>query len=730
MTDNAVLKIEQKGPVDARPDGIYRWKLHWKLYGVPGHLLRERNVTLSEPFTSKRYDEIADYLDKSLDDQKFDQSDADEVSEKIDTYRKHLLDGLEICDHVRELRLRCLEVHICPDTRCDSETRSFHSIQWEQLEGLRVWEEDSGEIVPFITVCRHIFAPQSCQSLSTNTVQSLRQDRDGTFDVLLVVARPHVHASPETARGAFSVLNPGTVRSVLLELHEELNSAETPQGIRLEIVRPGCLEELKAHLEKRRSVFRVRRPYHLVHLDMHGGVSKGKAFLQFNGYKDDSTVLNTETVYAETLAKLLYKYEIDCVILSACKSAVAHAGPSANLSSVLLKHGISAVLAMSHNMHDSISKRFYSKFYSEFLVHHSSISTAASKARIDLYNDRTRWNYGKEAEVSMQDWFVPVVYTSSEDPYRFFSRLSWLPNVRFGVITRKELHLSLFGLIIICFFVAPTFCDYAEDGAVYCLNFLTPISTLQILVAVIAASLSSILVRTMLHRRRCWKMRQRLRVIAEDRQNVLRIEGDLRKRKMIFFHSYDDVEEYARPLLDSLAAIWETTHFVAFGGAIDAEWFVQPRDLTYRDDWRLWIKACTNFVCLWVYNLGHQHFSSTKEAKSVIIIENLDVLYPEEEVLRKMQHYASAQRRLENWLREHFSTQSARGPPYLMFTALRGRPLGESVSKWLEDGPGRCGVLESTAMTLFVKTSQRYVDPTNSSFDTDKWYDWSTFQVL
>lgn len=448
------------------------------------------------------------------------------------------------------------------------------------------------------------------------------------------------------------------------------------------------------------------------------------AFLEFNGYKDEGITLNTEPVYAKNIAQLLRDHDINCVILNACMSAVADADPSANLSSVFLRNGISAVLAMSYNMHDSISKRFYSKFYSEFFVHQAPISIAASKARKALFDDRTRWNYVKKEEVLMQDWFVPVVYTSSEEPYRCSNHRPFFSRTLFTIhglelflppIMSAAIYLLMFGKL--CSLVK------AEVG-----NWSNPsksISTWQTWV-IIVAPLFWPFGRKIGRLGRYWRIRQRLRVLAEDRQNVLRIEVALRRKRMVLLHSQEDVEEYASPFVDCLATIWERTHFVAFGGAVDAERFVQPKDLSFRDDWRLWVKAFTNIVYLWAYSLRRQHSSSTEEVESVVIIENLDALYPdEEEELKEKQYCVFAQSRLEGWIKEHFTTRTQQVSPYLMLTALRGRKFGHSVSEWLENGPGRCGVLDPTAMTGFVKTSQRYVDPTNASYDKDKWYDWS-----
>ena len=433
--------------------------------------------------------------------------------------------------------------------------------------------------------------------------------------------------------------------------------------------------------------------------------------------------MKTDDVSADIVASVLRKHKISIAILNACQSAVAHEGLAANLCSIFVRNRISAVLGMSHKMHDSISKRFYTKFYKRLFAHHDTVWTAASRARQELFKDRTRWSYALEAKVRMQDWFIPVVYTLSEEPYSLFGYRHSLCAKLFEHMLMQKFVSALVSIFVYCL-LSGRISRLVAETIVYCPDPSDFLSVSQTVI-LSATPLSLALVQMFRGLRWYWRIRQRLRVLAEDRQNVLRIEGDLRKKTMVFFHSEDHVEEQARPLIENLAAIWESTHFLTYRGAIDAEWFVQPADLAVQDGWRLWVKAYTNMLCLWVYNLRKRNFSSTGEANSVIIIENLDTLYPEAEVLKETQYYASAQRRLEDWLVKNFGTSTNQGLPYLMFTALRGNALGDSVSKWLKDGPGRCGVLDSTAMTVFIETSERYIDPTNASFDKDKWYDWS-----
>jgi hypothetical protein len=276
--DLAILKIEQNGAVDAKPDGNHFWQLHWELNTGTKNPPQNQDVRLHEPFTPKNYDKVAKYLDEALDDPNYDwQTTANDDSKRIDVYRRNLFSGLRLISVVDAVRGKRLEIHIWPDKEHESGRRSIHSIQWEQLENLSLWAktaeaEEARRGVRSVSVCRHVHVEEPIKIRSEEAVRAARQDRNGTFDVLLVVARPHVHDSPNLRRKVSNVLNPATVRGVLLQLQEELRSTGSSQSIRLEIVRPGRLEELRGHLVNRNIMYNGQRPYHVIHFDMHGGV--------------------------------------------------------------------------------------------------------------------------------------------------------------------------------------------------------------------------------------------------------------------------------------------------------------------------------------------------------------------------------------------------------------------------------------------------------------------------
>ena len=84
----------------------------------------------------------------------------------------------------------------------------------------------------------------------------------------------------------------------------------------------------------------------------------------FNKY-DPQHELVEETVGAVDLAQLLRRPEIgiDCVALSACKTAKADEDLQANLSWKFVEYGVSNVLAMSYNMPESMGEIFFARFY-------------------------------------------------------------------------------------------------------------------------------------------------------------------------------------------------------------------------------------------------------------------------------------------------------------------------------------------------------------------------------
>ena len=85
-------------------------------------------MTISQPFGSDEYDEMAENLDPGLDNNLLGQYNAKEVFRKIDAFRKPLFEELKLGNYVCAFRGRCLDVHIWPNPSSDRGPRYIHSI--------------------------------------------------------------------------------------------------------------------------------------------------------------------------------------------------------------------------------------------------------------------------------------------------------------------------------------------------------------------------------------------------------------------------------------------------------------------------------------------------------------------------------------------------------------------------------------------------------------------------
>lgn len=128
-TENAILKVERADAVYT-DDGTHNWKLRRELYARPRELLHAEDIIISEPFGSDGYDEIAENLDPGLDNDLLGQYNAEDVSRKIDAFKKSLFEELKLGNHVGAFRGRCLDVHVWPNPSSARGPRSIHSMQW------------------------------------------------------------------------------------------------------------------------------------------------------------------------------------------------------------------------------------------------------------------------------------------------------------------------------------------------------------------------------------------------------------------------------------------------------------------------------------------------------------------------------------------------------------------------------------------------------------------------
>lgn len=119
---------------------------------------------------------------------------------------------------------------------------------------------------------------------------------------------------------------------------------------------------------------------------------------------------------SSAVAKLLRQHGIIYSVINACESARADRGTRANLAKIFAQGGIPHVFAMSYKLQISAVKILLDAFYGSFLKSGSTFAESAAVARKAMRETRTRIaKFGVELE--LEDWVVPVVYTSSDiDP--------------------------------------------------------------------------------------------------------------------------------------------------------------------------------------------------------------------------------------------------------------------------------------------------------------------------
>jgi CHAT domain len=390
-----------------------------------------------------------------------------------------------------------------------------------------------------------------------------------------------------------------------------------------------------------------------------------KAFLMFNNDEPTKPFAQDDDVTpvdATDIAALLLDYDIDCAVLSACKSAKADAKVGANLSWSFLDAGMSSVLAMSYNMPDSMSKIFCGRFYYELFIGREEFASAATKARYELRKNPLRWSYNAKDWVPLQDWFIPVVYSDGK-PWKIHSR--------------EGMQSSLQPILLL---LIPWLClilkaKYAPKSTYN--KILQPIQSIlnsfdpQINQYFLATALNCIFMAYYfnfpLAQWRQWRFNKCLKTIDQDRKNILRIEMDLKRSRKIFLRTLNDMDNSAQQLLDSLTDIWRRTHLVEHRVLVDAKWFIrhfEADNLLATISGIAWIKSFAHILMMLKVHSspGMKHLSSStgeNRAGTVVVIYNVNSLYPED--LKFENYHLLARQRFIAWLGKHFTISDQAG---------------------------------------------------------------------
>jgi tetratricopeptide (TPR) repeat protein len=193
---------------------------------------------------------------------------------------------------------------------------------------------------------------------------------------------------------------------------------ELGELMKLTLLHPATYPALEAELERARQ---VGKPYQVVHFDGHGVYDRrvGLGGLCFEDPNDCHKLTGRRhyTVHSDKLGELLTNYRIPLVFLEACQSAQAD-NKGESVATELLQRGMASVVAMSHSVLVETSKRFVKAFYGE-LAKGQRVGQAMLAGQRELHIDPSRGQRYGIGELTLADWFVPVLYQEEDDPQLF-----------------------------------------------------------------------------------------------------------------------------------------------------------------------------------------------------------------------------------------------------------------------------------------------------------------------
>jgi len=363
-------------------------------------------VTIRDPHSAKQEAELAWYFEKWLAFPFVEKVRAKEAAASLRAYGVALYQQVfqshpHLIIEFERIRTRDFSLEIVGSPR-------FHALHWEALQH----PDDARPMTLDKPVVRKNLRPV-IYTAEVNPADQLR--------ILLVTARPH---------GAQDV----SYRTISRPLVEALETAKVPAQI--DMVRPGTFEALVKRLDDAQG----DGYYHVLHLDMHGGLwsyeaySKRteqqapsrytfksgyaqkkvepyeglKPYLFFNG---DPGEPGGNPVSAEDLAALLKARKIPIVVLNACQSGMQVGETETSLGSSMLQAGVQLVVAMGYSVTVSAARLMMTQLYQQ-LLQGKSPAQAIGRARLELYHDKRR-QAAYNQEIELEDWVLPVVYQNT-----------------------------------------------------------------------------------------------------------------------------------------------------------------------------------------------------------------------------------------------------------------------------------------------------------------------------
>ena len=394
------VSITEVCSIQPTQNGKQAWLVELKLDGKVKHEMYK----ITDPFSAEDYERLTEYLGILLRTEPDLQTKVLSSERLVEGYRKELHSHVNLNEQCH--RRVEIDVHEAHSTPLTSHVDTIHSFQWEQLEEPQQWQLPDSHVT-----VRRIVAPVNDNTeIGLNKVSSwsIKGSTDSSINVLLLIARN----LPIDPRDPYEDTNPSIALLALLGARERLKAKKSTHQLHIEVVRPGSYKALAQHLARAKG---IQGPgyFHMVHLDCHGQVIEGKAYLLFSN--SDLLEGGFTRKSAASVANLLAGYGVSTVVLNACESARANKGIRANLSRIFARKGISNIFAMSYSFSASAAILALNEFFDAFIVNTVPFSEAACYARRKLREVKEREGIDNRQLDIREDWWVPVVYSNHKD---------------------------------------------------------------------------------------------------------------------------------------------------------------------------------------------------------------------------------------------------------------------------------------------------------------------------
>ncbi|MFI3157026.1 MAG: CHAT domain-containing protein [Methylococcaceae bacterium] len=286
----------------------------------------------------------------------------------------------------------------------DAALALFHKFQQQHADRLLTIQTDDPEILalPWELLRR----PQSTFLFDQQPRISIRRYCVKSHSPIFTIqAKPKLRllfivSRPNNA----SFLDPRLDPQAVLDALTENDIAQ----IEVEFLRPATLRKLVERLENK-----DLPPVDIIHFDGHGVYDETEQL----GYLLFETRGAGHFVTSAQLAELLVPHYIALVVLSACQSATIGHEPLGSVAAGLTDKGVPTVLAMVYSVLVQTTRQLFAAFYQQ-LATGQGIGAALDYARQALASKNQRGTRRRgegEFELTLQDWFVPALYSTRQN---------------------------------------------------------------------------------------------------------------------------------------------------------------------------------------------------------------------------------------------------------------------------------------------------------------------------